>query len=789
MVVFPHTAAQLFVGRRRSLAALQEAVAKDRLIMLAAQTDPNLEDPEEGDIHRVGVIGRIVQLSRLPDNSLKATVEGRARARIRDYLPHADSFLVYAEEMPPWEDKSPEVAALMRAVQRRFEDLAKINRRIPKEAAATIAGLDDPDRLADAIAPHLALKLPVKQELLETEAIVERLEKLYELIGGEIEIAQAERKIRSRVRQQMASSQKEAFLNEQMKAIQRELGERDEFKAELKELEERIRQKKMSEEATEKVKSEFKKLRMMSPLSAEAAVVRNYIDTVLSLPWSERTEVSADLDVAARILDEDHYGLEKVKERILEYLAVQKLVGKLKGPILCLVGPPGVGKTSVGKSIARASGRKFVRVSLGGVRDEAEIRGHRRTYIGSMPGKIMAMMKRAGVNNPVFMLDEVDKMSADYRGDPTSALLELLDPEQNHAFNDHYLDIDYDLSDVMFIATANTTQAIPAPLQDRMEIIRLPGYTEDEKLAIAKGFLEPKQKEANGLTGKDLSFTDGALLTIIRRYTREAGVRNVEREIASICRKAARRFAKAGAENERIRVTESKVASFLGPPRFREQQREQRDLVGIANGLAWTEVGGELLTIEAAVLPGKGKLTVTGRLGEVMQESAKAAMSYVRRRARALGLPDDFHQTADLHVHLPEGATPKDGPSAGIAMAVAIASALLRAPARADLAMTGEITLRGRVLPIGGLKEKLIAARRAGIKRVLIPRDNEKDLHEIPANVRRQLDIVLVEHMDEVLRLAVALDDAEQTPLDPPAEDALPRELDETGDDRTARLL
>jgi ATP-dependent Lon protease len=788
LVIFPHVVTPLFVGRPRSIAALHEAVTKDKLIMLAAQTDPNLNDPEEGDIHRVGVVGKVMQLLRLPDATVKALVEGRSRARIRDYLPQADFFVVYAEEIPEPPDRTVETEALMRNVQRQFENLTKINRRISKETAAAIAAIEQPGRLADAIAPHLSLKLRQKQELLETYSPAERLEKIFDLTGGEIEIAQAERKIRSRVRQQVATSQKEAFLNEQMRAIQKELGERDEFKAELKELEDRIRSKKMSEEAVEKVKAEFKKLRMMSPLSAEAAVVRNYIDAVVSLPWFERTETDVDIDRAAQILEEDHFGLEKVKERILEYLAVQKLVRKMKGPILCLVGPPGVGKTSIGKSIARAAGRKFVRISLGGVRDEAEIRGHRRTYIGSMPGKIMAMMKRAGAGNPVFMLDEVDKMSADYRGDPTSALLELLDPEQNHAFNDHYLDMDYDMSDVLFVATANTTQAIPPALQDRMEIIRLPGYTEDEKLAIAKGFLVPKQKEANGLADKDVTFTDGAILLIVRRYTREAGVRNLERELASICRKIARRVASPEHADEKVRVTEKSVPVHLGVARFREQQREEKNLIGIANGLAWTDVGGELLAAEVVAMPGKGKLTVTGRLGEVMQESAKAALSYVRRRSRVLGLPDDFYQKIDLHVHLPEGAIPKDGPSAGIAMATAIASALLRVPARCDVAMTGEITLRGRVLPIGGLKEKLIAARRAGIRKVLIPKDNEKDLHEVPANVRKELEVVLVENMDEVLRHTLAVDDPEQIFIVPGADDLSPA-LDEPADDRTARLL
>ena len=790
MVVFPGMVVPLFVGRSRSIAALDEAAGKDKLIMLAAQIDAKDNEPEESDLYRVGTVAKIVQLLRLPDSTVKVLVEGKGRARIRDFLPHTDYFLAYIEELANEEDTTVETEVLMREALKQFDGLIKINPRLPRDLLSLLASIEDPGRLADAVAPHLSLKLAQKQELLETLAPGERLQKIFGLINAEIEIIQVERKIRTRVRQQISSSQKEAYLNEQMRAIQKELGERDEFKAELRDLEERLKKKQMSAEATEKLQSEMKKLRMMSPLSAEAAVVRNYIDTVLALPWQERSEEPIDLDEAARILDEDHYGLEKVKERILEYLAVQLLVGKMRGPILCLVGPPGVGKTSIGKSIARAARRKFVRVSLGGVRDEAEIRGHRRTYIGSMPGKIMNMMKRAGVNNPVFMLDEVDKMSSDFRGDPTSALLEVLDPEQNHAFNDHYLDLDYDLSDVMFVATANTTQAIPAALLDRMELIRLPGYTEHEKLAIAKGFLVPKQKEANGLKDKDVTFTDGALLLLIRRYTREAGVRNLEREIASICRKAARQVARAGHEQEKIRVTEANVPRFLGVHRFREQQREAQNLVGIANGLAWTETGGELLAVEVAAMPGSGKLTVTGHLGEVMQESAKAALSYVRRRSRMLGLPDDFYQKIDVHVHVPEGAIPKDGPSAGIAMTAAIASALLKLPVRCDVAMTGEVTLRGRVLPIGGLKEKLIAARRNDIRKVLIPRENEKDLRDLPATVRKQLEIVLVDSVDEVLRHALAVENPEQLFIESRELAEEPASvLNDPAGDRTARLL
>lgn len=792
MIVFPHMVKPLFVGRARSIAALEEAMSKDRQIMLAMQVDAEIDEPGEEDIHRIGVEARIIQLLTLPDQTVKVLVEGQHRARIREYLPHTDYLLAYAEQLPPIPATGVEIEALMRGVKKQFENLARIDRRIPKDVPAGVKDIEDAGQLADSLAPYLNLKLKKKQELLEMLDAEERLEEVYNLIGGEIEILQVERRIRSRVRKQIESSQKENYLNEQMRAIKKELGDRDEFKTELRDLEEKIKKKKMSDEAVEKVKAEMKKLRMMSPLSAEAAVIRNYIETMIGLPWYEVTELDIDIDEAAHILDEDHYGLDKVKERILEFLAVQKLVKALKGPILCLVGPPGVGKTSVGKSVARAAGRKFVRMSLGGVRDEAEIRGHRRTYIGSLPGKIMTQLKRAGVNNPVFMLDEVDKMSADYRGDPTSALLEVLDPEQNHAFSDHFLDVDYDLSQVMFIATANTTQAIPPALKDRMEIIRLPGYTEDEKLAIARSFLVPKQKEANGLKEKDLAFQDAALLLIIRHYTREAGVRGLEREIASICRKIARHFARKDHENDHIRITEKRVQKLLGVFRFTEQKREDRDLIGIANGLAWTDAGGELLSAEVAVMPGKGKLTATGSLGEVMKESAKAALSYIRRRSRHLELKDDFYQKVDIHIHFPEGAIPKDGPSAGIAIATALASALLNVPVRCTVAMTGEITLRGRVLAIGGLKEKIIAARRHKIEKVIIPRENEKDLQEIQPAILKGLDVVLVDSVDEVLRHALSLEKSAELFLGPPAEE-LPESLEEPvaepGGDRTARLL
>ncbi|MHA1568944.1 MAG: endopeptidase La, partial [Alphaproteobacteria bacterium] len=689
LVIFPYMVVPLFVGRARSIAALEEAMAKDKRILLAAQMDAKQQEPGEDEIYRVGTIGHIVQLLRLPDQTVKVLVEGKTRARIREFLPSHEYHLVYAEEVQEEDEFSIETEALVRSMHQTFATYVKLDKRIPQDIASTINAIEEPGRLADALVAHLKMKLEHRQEILETFHAGERLEKLYNTVREEIEILQVERRIKSRVKKQVEHSRKEQYLNEQMRAIQKELGERDEFKAEIQELEERIKKKKMSKEATEKVKAEFKKLRMMSPLSAEAAVVRNYIDTLLALPWFEKTEDNYDIDEAEKILEEDHYGLQKVKERILEYLAVQKLVEKLKGPILCLVGPPGVGKTSVGKSIARASKRKFLRMSLGGVRDEAEIRGHRRTYIGSMPGKIMQQLKKAGTNNPVFLLDEVDKMSSDFRGDPTSALLEVLDPEQNHTFNDHYLDVDYDLSDVMFVATANTMHNVPAALQDRMEIIYLHGYTEDDKMAIAKGFLVPKQKEAHGLADKDVSFADKGLLTITRLYTREAGVRNLEREIASICRKVARRLAKTGHRDDRVRVTEKSIPKYLGVPRYRVEQIEQLDLIGLANGLAWTQAGGELLATEVAVMPGKGKLSITGQLGDVMQESAQAALAYVRNRGPALGLPEDFYNKIDIHVHIPEGAIPKDGPSAGITICTAIVSALLKIPVRRDVAMTG----------------------------------------------------------------------------------------------------
>jgi len=634
----------------------------------------------------------------------------------------------------------------------------RLNKKIPPEMVTSIAAVDDPAYLADKLVEHLGIKLEDKQALLECANPAERLEKILSYMRSELEILEVEKRIRSRVKKQMEKTQKEYYLNEQMRAIQKELGEKDEFKNEIQELEEKLRQKKMPAEAREKCEREIKKLKMMSPMSAEATVVRNYLDWFLALPWFEYTEDKLDIKEAERVLEEDHYGLEKVKQRILEYLAVQTLVGQMKGPILCLVGPPGVGKTSLGKSIARATGRKFVRVSLGGVRDEAEVRGHRRTYIGALPGKIIQSMRKAASGNPVMLLDEVDKMSTDFRGDPSSALLEVLDPEQNCTFNDHYLDCDYDLAKVMFVTTANTLERIPRPLQDRMEIIRIPGYTETEKLNIAKRYLVRKQREANGLREENIEFSDQAILQVIRLYTREAGVRNLEREIASICRKVAVEVVKTD-RNAHVRVSASSLAKQLGPPRFRYGMAETEPQVGVATGLAWTEMGGELLGVEVTIVPGRGKLTVTGQLGEVMQESAQAAMSYIRSRADALGLASNFYQKIDIHIHIPEGATPKDGPSAGITLATALASALCRVPVRNDLAMTGEITLRGRVLPIGGLKEKILAAHRGGVKIVLMPKENAKDVDDIPAPILKNVTLIQVEHMDQVLRHALVLAD------------------------------
>jgi ATP-dependent Lon protease len=750
--------APLFVGRTKSVNALADAMNKDKLVFLSTQKKANIDNPGETDINHVGTIGKVLQLLRLPDGTVKALVEGQARARIESFSIEKDFFQVQVEKIIEPVVPEAEATALFRSVIKEFEEYASVNKNISKELVTNAAVIEDSSQLADTVASHFSFKIEDKQKLLEIISPTDRLALLLSLIKMEIEVFRMDQRIKNRVKDQMEQTQKNYYLNEQMRAIKKEMGSDDDPGDEIKELEEKIKNKKMSEEATEKVEAELKKLKMMTPMSAEATVVRNYIDWIISLPWFETVEVGDDLDEAEKILDEDHYGLEKPKERILEYLAVQTLVKKIRGPILCFVGPPGVGKTSLAKSIARATGRKYVRLSLGGVRDEAEIRGHRRTYIGALPGKILQSLKKAGVNNPVFCLDEVDKMSMDFRGDPSAALLEVLDPEQNFSFNDHYLDMDYDLSDILFITTANTLPDIPLPLQDRMEIIRLPGYTEYEKYHIAKGFLVPKQIKFNGLEGKNVSYSKNSILAIIRRYTREAGVRNLEREIASICRKLAKEAVKNKDKTE-FKVSEKSIAKYLGPYRFRQEQVEEKDQVGMVTGLAWTQVGGELLFIETLIMPGKGKLTVTGKLGDVMQESAQAAVSYVRSRAHNLAIDEKFYRKYDIHIHIPEGAIPKDGPSAGISMCTSLVSALSKCPVHRDYAMTGEITLRGRVLPIGGLKEKIIAAHRGGIKKILIPKENAKDLKDVPISISKQVEIILVGHMDEVLSHALIFDD------------------------------
>ena len=758
IIVFPHMVVPLFVGRQRSIKALEEATQKQSLIFLSSQKDAKTNDPSEDDIYKIGTLGSVVQMLKLPDGTVKVLIEGKRRARVAKFVSNPEFFLVDIEEAPEVVERNTEIEALVREVHSTFENYVKLKKKIPPEMVMSVSSIDEPSRLADTIVAHLGIKLEDRQNLLETFNAAERLEKVLGHMRAEIEILEVERRIRSRVKKQMERSQKEYYLNEQMRAIQKELGEKDEFKNEIQEIEDKLKQKKLSAEAKDKVEKELKKLKMMSPMSAEATVVRNYIDWILSLPWNEFTDDKLDINEAERVLEDDHYGLEKVKERILEYLAVQSLVGKIKGPILCLVGPPGVGKTSLGRSIARATGRKFIRVSLGGVRDEAEIRGHRRTYIGALPGKIIQSMKKAGSSNPVFLMDEIDKMSTDFRGDPSSALLEVLDPEQNAAFNDHYLDLDYDLSKVMFITTANTLDRIPRPLQDRMEIIRIAGYTELEKLSIAKKYLLEKQKEANGLSTDNLIFTDNAILGVIRHYTKEAGVRNLEREIAAICRKVAVEVVRKD-RNAHIQVGSKSLHKYLGTLKFRYGKVETDVKIGVTTGLAWTELGGELLATEVTIMPGKGQLIITGKLGDVMQESAQAAMSYVRSRAAELGLEKDFYQKLDVHIHVPEGAIPKDGPSAGITMATSLVSALMRIPVHNDLAMTGEITLRGTVLPIGGLKEKVLAAHRAGIKKVLIPAENEKDIEEIPASVLKTVELEMVAHMDQVLKKALVIND------------------------------
>ncbi|HTC50874.1 MAG TPA: endopeptidase La [Steroidobacteraceae bacterium] len=754
VVVYPHMVIPLFVGREKSIQALDVAMHGDKRIMLIAQKQADVDDPKVEDLYRIGTIATILQLLKLPDGTVKVLVEGIDRARI-ERLEAGDYYRADVSLQPDGETYDErEMDVLGRSVISQFEQYVKLNKKVPPEVLTALAGIEHAGRLADTVAAHMSLKLGEKQKVLEILDVRKRLEHILVAIEGEMDVLQIEKRIRGRVKAQMEKSQREYYLNEQMKAIQKELGEMDEGGNELTDLEQKIAKAGMPKEAREKAGAELNKLKMMSPMSAEATVVRNYIDWLVKVPWKKRTKILKDIAKAESVLDEDHFGLEKVKERIVEYLAVQHRVEKLRGPILCLVGPPGVGKTSLGQSIARATNRKFVRMSLGGVRDEAEIRGHRRTYIGSMPGKIVQNMAKAGVHNPLFLLDEVDKMSMDFRGDPSSALLEVLDPEQNATFNDHYLEVDLDLSEVMFVCTANTLN-IPGPLLDRMEVIRLPGYTEDEKMNIGRRYLVPKQMKANGLKDDELKVSDPALLDIVRHYTREAGVRNFEREIAKIGRKSVKQLLLEDKEQKTISVSPRNLEKFLGVKRFRYGKAEDSDRIGQVTGLAWTEVGGELLTIEAAIVPGKGKLQHTGHLGEVMQESIQAAMTVVRSRSQVLGLEQDFYQKNDIHLHMPEGATPKDGPSAGVGMCTALVSALTRIPVKSDVAMTGEITLRGEVLPIGGLKEKLLAAHRGGIKTVLIPDENVKDLAEIPDNIKGNLSIKPVKWIDEVLQIAL----------------------------------
>ena len=754
VVVYPHMVIPLFVGREKSIKALDAAMQDNKQILLVAQKSADIDEPTVDDVHEIGTMATILQLLKLPDGTIKVLVEGVQRAAVHD-LREGDEFFVAGfsllENEVSIDDKELEI--LSRSILGAFDQYVKLNKKVPAEILTSLSGIDEPSRMSDTIAAHMSLKLDEKQKILEIIDVHERLEYLMKLIDGEIDLLQIEKRIRGRVKQQMEKSQREYYLNEQMKAIQKELGDMEDAPNEIEELEQRVEKAGMPKEAKKKAMNELNKLKMMSPMSAEATVVRNYIDWLADCPWKKKTKISNDLSEAEKILNDDHYGLEKVKERILEYLAVQQRVKKLKGPILCLVGPPGVGKTSLGQSIARATNRKYTRMALGGVRDESEIRGHRRTYIGSLPGKVIQNLSKVGTRNPLFLLDEIDKMAADFRGDPASALLEVLDPEQNHTFADHYLEVDFDLSDVMFVATANSMN-IPAPLLDRMEVIRLPGYTEDEKVAIARNYLLPKQMENNGLKDNELQVSDSALHDIVRLYTREAGVRSLEREIAKICRKVVKNAVLKPTEKA-TSVSARNLEKYLGVHRFRYGEAEENDQVGLVNGLAWTEVGGELLTIESAVMPGKGKLSFTGQLGDVMQESIQAAMTVMRSRSATLGLEPDFQDDIDIHIHVPEGATPKDGPSAGIGMCTAIASVLTGIPVHANVAMTGEITLRGEVLPIGGLKEKLLAAHRAGIKTVLIPEENRKDLVEMPKNIMAKLDIQPVRWIDQVLELAL----------------------------------
>ncbi|MEW8624514.1 MAG: endopeptidase La [Candidatus Thiodiazotropha sp.] len=754
VVVYPHMVIPLFVGRDKSIQALDSAMQSNKQILLAAQKSADVDDPDIDDMYAIGTLANILQLLKLPDGTVKVLVEGGERARIIEFVENDDFFTARLETLTDSIDLAGrETEVLMRSATNLFDQYVKLNKKVPPEVLTSLSSIDDPSRLADTIAAHMSLKLEEKQHVLEMPNVRERLEHLMGLMEGENDILQMEKRIRGRVKRQMEKNQREYYLNEQMKAIQKELGEMDDAPNEIEDLTKKIENAGMTSEAKEKANNELNKLKLMSPMSAEATVVRNYIDTLVGLPWKKRSKIRNDIGAANQVLDEDHYGLDKVKERILEYLAVQQRVRKLKGPILCLVGPPGVGKTSLGQSIARATNRKFTRMALGGVRDEAEIRGHRRTYIGALPGKIINNLSKVKTRNPLFLLDEIDKMAMDFRGDPASALLEVLDPEQNHTFNDHYLEVDFDLSEVMFVATANTLN-IPAALLDRMEVIRLSGYTEDEKVNIAERYLVRKQMENNGLKPEELIVRESAIRDIVRYYTREAGVRNLEREIAKICRKVVKEILLKKSKSK-VTLTPKRLEDYLGVKRFRYGRADEHDQVGQVTGLAWTEVGGELLRIEAALMPGKGRLSHTGQLGEVMQESIQAAMTVVRSRAESLGLEEEFHQKYDVHIHVPEGATPKDGPSAGVGMCTSLVSALTKIPVKADVAMTGEITLRGEVLPIGGLKEKLLAAHRGGIATVIIPEENERDLVEIPKNIKQNLEIIPVRWIDEVLQIAL----------------------------------
>ena len=753
ILVFPYMIIHLDVGREKSISALEECMVRDRLIMLATQKDAQNDQPQPEDIFTTGTVAEIKQLLKLPGGTIRVLVEGLHRAKVVNFVEINPYYQVEIEEFDSLDDKTPEVEALTRSVIHQFEQWVKLSKKIPPETMVSVVTVEESGRLADLIASHLSLKIEDKQILLDAVAVKDRLERVCEIIGREMEILELEKKINVRVRKQMEKTQKEYYLREQLKAIQKELGDKDDRMAEVDEYRQRMKEQDLPKEVAEKVTKEIERLEKMPPMVAESAVIRTYLDCLLALPWNKETVDRLDIEMAEGILDEDHYGLQKVKERILEYLSIRKLTETMKGPILCLVGPPGVGKTSLARSIARSMERKFIRVSLGGVRDEAEIRGHRRTYVGAMPGRVVQGMRTVGSKNPVFLLDEIDKMSADFRGDPSAALLEVLDPEQNNTFSDHYVELPFDLSRVLWVVTANVMHNIPRPLLDRMELISIPGYTEEEKIQIAKRYLISKQLRDHGLTDKQVLFSEGTIQKVIRDYTREAGVRNLERNIATLCRKTARQIVQH--KRTTVKITTQNLHTFLGAPKYRHAQAELSHQVGVSTGLAWTEVGGDVLATEVSIMKGKGKLTLTGQLGEVMRESAQAGFSYIRTKAAELGIDEEFHEKKDIHIHLPEGAIPKDGPSAGITMATAVASALTGKPIRSDLAMTGEITLRGRVLPVGGIKEKVLAAHRAGIKKIILPKENKRDLDEIPANVKRNLEFILVEHMDDVLKHAM----------------------------------